>query len=363
MYRSIMVPLDGSALSEKAIPYATALAKAGGGRLILFRAVDRLKVEPEPTDPTAHLESCARAAREAGIDVEPVIYEQYHEDSGKVIVDEARSRSVDLIVMSTHGRSGMGRFIYGSVADRVLREAGAPVMLVPMAVDQPWPTDRPLKVLVAHDLSELAAEALTPAADLARSLGASITLLSVVQPPTYAYAEGYAYIAPEPEVELEAARQDLEPVAAELRKQGLDVTAQVELGFPSSLVAEIAQDIGADLIVMATHGRGGLARLVMGSTATGAVQRATVPVLLFRPNAIQAQAAEAATGEPTVSAPDGATISLTLNAREIDILQRAIGKLLYQPEQDWALARPARDLLERLRQAESRLGQTATTSS
>jgi nucleotide-binding universal stress UspA family protein len=366
MLQTILVPLDGSPLAERALPYAVRLAKAGGGKLILLRAFDALRFTPpaqaEP-DGQEQLESIAERARSEGVEVEAVAHQMYHEDVGQVIIETARERAAELLVMSTHGRGGLGRWIYGSVADAVLRGAAVPVLLVPAACEQPWPAERAPRIMVPLDGSDLAAEALAPAAELAGRLGAELVLVSVIQPPTYAYAEGYAYLALDPAEELAAAAGELEAIAERLRGDGLTVSVRTAAGFATTTIAELAHEAGIDLIVMATHGRGGLARLVLGSVATGTLQRAGLPVLLVRPAAMSHLAVEPAStaaplagAEPQAAAP---AVEVNLSAAELDLLERGLGELLFAPEADRRLAEPARALLARLRQAEQELGAAA----
>src|SRR5438552_3788206 len=122
--------------------------------------------------------------------------------------------------MSTHGRGGLGRMLYGSVADEVLRRVPVPVLLVSAACTQVWAVEKPKRVLVPLDGSSLAAEAVRPARDLAATLGGEMVLLGVIDPTAV-----YPYEPPEVIVELEAvqaaqAEQYLATVSAELRSSG-----------------------------------------------------------------------------------------------------------------------------------------------
>jgi nucleotide-binding universal stress UspA family protein len=123
-------------------------------------------------------------------------------------------------------------------------------------------------------------------ADLADRLGAELLLLSVVQPPAYAYVEGYAYLGLDPEVERAEAAHQLETATERLRTGDRIVKTRVELGYVVEMILQTARAEGIDLIVMATHGRGGLARFVLGSVATGMLRQAVVPILLLRPSAL-----------------------------------------------------------------------------
>ena len=288
--KNILLPLDGSPLAEQAIPYAAALAKNAPARLILVRAtqaqtlldVDAIDAQAGVVSRADHeLEAAAAKLRETGLDVDGYVY---YERPVSAILDAARRHQVDLIVLSTHGRSGLGRVVYGSVADDVLRHAEVPVLLVPPMLDHAWPTDRPLTVLVPLDGSDLAEAALESAGLLAEGLGARLHLLQVVQPPTYPlYGDGYVYIPFDDEAERANARQYLEEQAEKLTGRGIGASIEVAVGAPDIVIARTAAEQQADVIAMATHGRGGLARLVLGSVATGTLRRAHVPLLLSRP--------------------------------------------------------------------------------
>jgi nucleotide-binding universal stress UspA family protein len=192
--------------------------------------------------------------------------------------------------------------VYGSVADEILRHAEVPVLLIPPTIDHVWPADRPMTILVPLDGSALAEEALASVGLLAERPGARLHLLRVVEPPSYTfYGEGYAYVPLDEAAELQGARDYLNEVAGRLVASGTSVEVEVTIGLPSAVIPRVAQEQQADVIAMATHGRGGLARLVLGSVATGTLQRAHVPLLLTRPTAL---AEPALRDEPTASAPE-----------------------------------------------------------
>jgi nucleotide-binding universal stress UspA family protein len=153
IYHKIMVTLDGSAFAVQALPHARSLAEKYAAELILFQVVtevEQSRLEDlaldlsgihEPTPNTARskatldtlesLQNQANQLSEQGIRVTPVVQTGSAAES---IIDYASAESVDLIVMSTHGRSGVQRWVYGSVADKVLRGATCPVLLVRLTV-------------------------------------------------------------------------------------------------------------------------------------------------------------------------------------------------------------------------------------
>ena len=299
MYRTILVPLDGSPLAERAIPFAEALSNSSGARIVLLRAA------------TAHstlrgdlASEEARAVREAETYLTEVVGRlakpeaadpaTFYGDAADAIAEEVTLRNADIIVMSTHGRSGLGRWVYGSVADDVMRRAEVPVLLVPAATERTWDVSGGLRILVPLDGSVLAEEALRVATDLADATDAHLLLLRTVPPPYYAYADPYIYLAVDPEAEAVAAKEYLDEVARPLLAAGRKVETRSMIGEPASTITSVAQEWKADVIAMATHGSGGLTRLVMGSVATGVVQRSRVPILIVRPSVVAKTAETAA---------------------------------------------------------------------
>ena len=186
MFNNVLVPLDGSALSARALPFAKRVANPAGARLIVVRAhlpADDLGLRLEYPDLSlaerADMERAATQAefhsvidglRKDGLDVEGHFAEGA---AAEVIYEQAAATRASLIVMSTHGHGGLGRWLYGSVADDVLRRVPVPVLLVSAVCTQTWADSQPLRVVVPLDGSDLAEEALGPARDLAVTLAAS----------------------------------------------------------------------------------------------------------------------------------------------------------------------------------------------
>ncbi len=290
MSKTLLVPTDCSDLAQRAIPYANGIIDVTGGRIMLLRAVGQEigSVDEE----RGELETTADRLKEKGAEVEALLSDS---DPAEAILEEARARKADLIVMSTHGRTGLGRWIYGSVAEAVLAGAEAPVLLVsPHAADE-W-SDPPKRMLIALDGSEPAEAIIEPAGRLAREMGLSVVLLWVIEPPRrieYAIAGtpfggGFAYLPPDPREVAESAEPYLEGVAERLRAMGLEVAVRTVPGYAAATIARTAADELADMIALASHGRTGLARTVMGSVASGVVTSATVPVLIVRSGTAQA---------------------------------------------------------------------------
>ena len=197
------------------------------------------------------------------------------------ILERARTGKADLIVMTTHGRGPLSRFGLGSVADELIRRAPMPVLLVRPSEKAPGIIPEPVldNILIPLDGSALAEQVLEPALELARLMEARCSLLRVVEsrsspgdgtpggPPEKAQAEAY-----------------LEHVAGRLREQGLQVRTRVVVArHAAEAILEEAEAQASNLIALATHGRGGLKRLLLGSVADKLVRGATSPVLVYRP--------------------------------------------------------------------------------
>jgi nucleotide-binding universal stress UspA family protein len=297
----------------------------------------------------------------------------------RAILEAARD-DVDLIVMSTHGRGGLRRWVYGSTADAVLRQAPVPVLLVPPEGLATWATDRPMKIMAALDGSTLAEAALDPACKLADALGANLVLARIVDCPRYsAYIEGFVFIPeegytfiPEPADQSRLAEDQayLEETAARLRTDTRSVEVVASYGSPHFCVASVAKEVGADVIVMATHGQGGIVRALLGSVAASTLQRTDVPLLVVRPVAARHRAELAAPDASVTAAIDNvlgsaeipaATATVSLSYDDLELLVTAIGDQLHNGPVDSRQARPMRELLDRLRAARAPIPSSSTT--
>ena len=287
MLKRILVPLDGSVLAERSLPYAIHVASAARASLILVHMLDAGK------DPIFDVYAFVRTLRESGqlaartsprtIEISALAREAYPETVADEICATGESHGVDIIVMSTHGRGGLGRWLYGSIADQVLRKTHVPILLISATCDHAWPERRPLRVLVPLDGSEMAEAVLGPVGDLATTLQADLVLLGATGPLDYAYADGVPFARPGLEAALEEVQVYLEAVAERLRADGRSVEIDAEMGRAGPVIDAAARERKVDLIAMTTHGRSGLARLTLGSVATETLQRTTVPLLLTRP--------------------------------------------------------------------------------
>ena len=311
--QNILVPLDGSSVAEAALPFASAIAARAGANLALvhaaryrtlFRDVDVEQVHAIETGED-YLARIAAGLRQSGVAVDTHV--PLGGSPAEWIREESEFLHKDLIVMATHDRSGADRWLHGSVAEAVVHRSTIPVMLVKATVDtlvaQRFEAREPV-VLVPLDGSEFGDAALPFAGELSRATGARVVLMIVMPRPGQLVAgQGGAittYSGPEHatlEAEAWACLGDriglLGPVAG--------VETAVWYGEPATQISAAADQYVAAAVVMATHGRTGLFRSMLGSVAGGVVHAASVPVVLVRPTAAQ-PAGGPASREP-VAAP------------------------------------------------------------
>ena len=284
---AVMLPLDGSALALRAVPYAVRIAAQGDRQLVLIRAVaptgswSGSTPCPPMLTAVAELDALADQLRAGGLSVEARVVEG---DAVTAIVTAARPSACGFVVMSSHGHGGVGRSIYGSVADGVMRHARVPVLIVPPIGLREWPPDATFPILVPLDGSPLSELALRPASELAAVLGASLQLLRVVWPPHHA---AYEYLIGDPDDSslIPEATAYLEEVATRIGKAGWRVDVHAMIGLPPITIPYVARKSGVGAIAMATHGRGGFSRALLGSVATATLQRTDIPVLLVNAGA------------------------------------------------------------------------------
>ena len=282
--RAIVVPLDGSALAERALGPAHQLARATGAGLVLVRVVparapaERALQAAEIEAADRYLYIVADRLREKGA---IALAEAVAGEPAEAILAQATLWRAELIAIATHGRGGLGRLLHGSVADAVVRGARVPVLLIPARGDGE-PTLHGDAVVVAVDGSTFAETALARAAEIARELAMPLVVMqSIGWEPTAAVGPPATF----PELDHIAAgiREYLDGLVARVRRAGVDAHARVVVGAPASMILEVADAENAALVVMATHGRTALTRLTMGSVATEVLSRTRRPVLLLRP--------------------------------------------------------------------------------
>jgi nucleotide-binding universal stress UspA family protein len=273
----ILVPLDGSQEARAALPYAAALT-VPGTEIVLLTVV---RSGADADAARADLESATQRLRVAG---QTVRTEVEVGDPAERIVDMAADLRAEMIVMASHGRGALGRLIYGSVADRVAREATIPTMVVRARQVEPGPVGI-TRLVVPLDGSPLAEAALPVATAISRRLGTPLLLVRAVDPtdlmpPAVGIGEAIPFeIYDEAEQEMERdARNYLDAMAKKLHDQGLRVATSVLTGPPASSIEE-ATHLG-DVLVLSSHKRTGVMRWLLGSVAEKLTREDESPVIL-----------------------------------------------------------------------------------
>jgi nucleotide-binding universal stress UspA family protein len=312
MLRSIVVPLDGSPLCEHALPAALALARRCGAELRLVQV--HTPLTPAYGDGLSGLESTfdpeTRRSEQANLErtVERVRTLTKVKVSS-VLLDGAvvpellsAAQGADLVVMTTHGRGPLARFWLGSVADELVRQIPIPVLLLrppegqaDLTSDVSW-----RRVLVPLDGSPLAEQILEPAIALGTLLKAEYSLLRVIAPMVRGLSVTtdevvgrvdetmLAQLRSFHEADRVAAHEYLDRVAKALRAQSLTVQTRVIVHeLPAVAILDEARASRADIVALATHGRRGIRRLVLGSVADKVLRASPVPVLLHGPKGMQ----------------------------------------------------------------------------
>jgi nucleotide-binding universal stress UspA family protein len=303
MIDSIVVPLDGSAVSEQAVPFAHALAQAGQATLHLLHvyvpySADPLYVPGVPVidaegnlhardHPHAYLAQISHRLRDQGSIVISHAVRDVDGSIAHTILHYAQTVGAGLIVLTTHGRGGFEHWWLGSVAETMARSSSVPLLVVPSGCSVSTSSLVPKRILIPLDGSVTAAGILHHAQELSTLTDATYMLLRVVVPARlHEHSPFFSPVDLDPartERECVEARHNLECVAGDLDPIGERVETHVVVAsHPALAIVEAAKPMGI-WIAMATHGRGGFQRLLLGSTADKVLRIAETPVLLYRP--------------------------------------------------------------------------------
>lgn len=292
MINKVLVPVDGSDFAEEALPLAIGLARRAEAEIHLARVhiarglpyYEALS-EPDPEEDArirAEEEAALRRAAER-IEAEGVTARVELLDGGitDALAEYIDAAEIDIVVMTTHGRGGLSRAWLGSVADRLVRTSSAPVLLVRPGETKPVEAEGLNEILIPLDGSALSESVLGPATQLAALADARIVLLQVY---LYGVPLGQAAtMASAGERAPKATTVYLENVAKDLRAAGFEVeTIAVTDYMPAPAILDLTAKRGSSLIALATHGRGGLSRIALGSVTDKVMRGAPVPVLVKR---------------------------------------------------------------------------------
>ncbi len=303
MFDRILVPLDGSPLAEGILPYVKVLARGLGSRVTLLHAVEafpRDYVDPdlEPYAARAaefihplaesYLERTTRQLVRDGVDAEMKLVQG---KAAEDIQSHVESEGAGLIAMSTRGRSGPARWVLGSTADKVLRSAERPVLLVrPSNGGMGGAASVQVsRIVVPLDGSPTAETVLPFVEELALTLNLEITLIRVIGiEPNVQFGrtthDTGSLTNDALQCMAEQASEYLSDVADRLKGKRLSVRWEVLGGSPAQRVVDYAREATDCVVAMTTHGRSGFRRWVMGSVADRMVRQTGEPVLLVRAN-------------------------------------------------------------------------------
>ena len=294
MYTRILVPLDGSKLAEQVLPYVRLLGKAEALPIVLLRVI-----EPAPPDligfsqgveiianiaAQEYLDSVATSLKEDGLDVASLVSEG---NPASCIADEGNRESGTLIAMSTHGYSGITRWMMGSVTDKVLHATTNPLLIVRAREQAATPPEvRLVSVIVPLDESPFAEQILPHVVSLAKALRLKVTPVSVTPPVDAYYRYAEHTTANWDDVALAVNNQAagyLREVSKKLLSSGVpSVEERLLHGSPATAIIDLARETPDNLVMMTTHGRSGLGRWVLGSVADRVVRNSGDPVLVVR---------------------------------------------------------------------------------
>jgi len=302
MYDGLLLPTDGSPHTTTAAGHALALARAFDATVHVLRVADidgaaglfdaggvddefveRVEQEAAATvERTASLLAAAERVKTAVVDGDP----------GEAIVEYGTEHGVDGIVMGTHGRRGLRRFVAGSVTEEVVRTTTVPVFTVRRADedgDDEAPADEPEPlapddlpryetVLLPTDGSDTAAAAVDHAIAVAGAFDGELHALSVVDPSSTGALPEAGPSESVVESLVEQAEHAVASVADRAAEADVEIHTEVQQGFPARTILGYAEEQGVDIVVAGTHGRTGLGRVLLGSTAEHLVRRAEMPV-------------------------------------------------------------------------------------
>jgi nucleotide-binding universal stress UspA family protein/CBS domain-containing protein len=296
----ILVPLDGSALAERALKYAIMMAQELSAELILFRAVSlpadlieildethlkkRTALEQLEAEANDYLCEVENRLESTGLKVSRVVWRG---PAAAAIVDYAELTGVQQITMVSHGYGGVSRRRRGSVAERVLQSSNVPVLLVYAHGGEGLGLRRPevlRRILVPLDGSHIAEQVIPPTTAVAKALDAEVVLFRV----SLVYTSGSLAgdwclpLAGSFETADQVAGVYLDRVADGLRAQGIKVSSVVRRGAVADAIIDYAENNRIDMIAMCTHGRTGLGRWTLGNVADCVLRARCTPVLLVR---------------------------------------------------------------------------------
>ena len=297
MFTRLLIPLDGSKTAEQILPYARVFARTFKLPVELLGVIDvagfltsveqARKLDALIQDATRegekYLEGVAK--RFAGSRVKRTVEQGKAADG---IIEKAAADKTTLIGMATHGRSGLNRWLLGSVAEKVLRATINPLLLVRASSEGKTDGEATLKsIVVPLDGSELADHVMPLASKIAKTLGLEVFLFRAYSNPYSPFISGggkYAVNVDELMKDIrDEARNYLEEKMVEFQQQGVEeISYLLQEGVAADEIVSVANHTPESLIVMCSHGRSGVGRWVLGSVTETVVRHSASPVLILR---------------------------------------------------------------------------------
>jgi len=295
MFKHILVPLDGSRMAESALGMAASLARRFGAALTLIHLVE--KDAPSEIHQERHLVSAAEASAYlaevsslsilGGLAVSTHVHEAQVSDVADSVTQHAAELAPDLIVMSSHGKGGARRLLFGTIAQQIISRGNTPVLVVRPSAGVREEGARWRTVLAPIDGNPAHEKGLPVAMDIARAFECRLHLLMVV--PTVGNLGGFqgalSLLLPNTtrvklEMDSASARVYVAEREKELTAAGVHAGCETSRGDPARAIVKAARRLSADLVVMGTHGRAGTDAFWAGSVAAHVVNRAVAPLLL-----------------------------------------------------------------------------------
>ena len=293
MYKKILVPLDGSELAEVSLPYAEELASRLGSEITLiymspsennpYYNVRKLYLDKIVSTTTGDCEKLSKKPEAGAIKIKSAML---FGNVAEEIVNYADKEDMGLIVIATHGRSGIKQWAMGSVASKIITATRRPIMLIRAKEADAAKKGTIDKLLLPLDGSKESESILPYALEIASKFKSEVIMFQAISLafPTYA-AEAYAYVtySDQQTDAMKASAMDyLEKIGSSFREKGIEVKSDVRFGSTADEVINYTDEIGADLVAMTTHGRSGIGRWLFGSTTARVMKGGNTNLLLVR---------------------------------------------------------------------------------
>jgi nucleotide-binding universal stress UspA family protein len=294
----VLFPTDFTRCAEQAFAFAVHFARVYGAEMHMLHAI--VLHDDDPHNPAHHFpdveelhtllteiagkKMCAAIEDNEVDDLTVRQAQRRGISAGPVILDYASDNEIDLIVMGTHGRRGLGHLLLGSVAEEVVRLAPCPVLTV-REQEVPKPVEAIEQILVPIDFSEFSRQTIRYAEEIARSCDAQLQLLHVVEQTVYPsiYRTFSVHLHDLGQHIMETSGEALEELVREIVGPDVSTSVHVIEGNAPSEIVKFAGDHDSDLIVIATHGLTGIEHLLIGSVTEKVVRQAPCPVFTVKP--------------------------------------------------------------------------------